>query len=109
MSYRLKESRRRETLSRVSSPNLPTHQLMSLIRGIAPSKRGSVRSTRSLKREAMRKATASRVKAEISIVKRKGLEGKHLTDKQRAKLFKDLKSVFAIAYSKNPELFSYAR
>lgn len=76
-------------------------------RGTVLDKSDRQRSTRSLRREAMRKATASRVKAETSIVKRKGLEGKHLTDRQRAKLFKDLKSVFSIAYAKNPELFGY--
>jgi hypothetical protein len=81
---------------------------MSLVRDTVHGRKNNQRSTRSLRREAIAKATVLRVKAEQSILERKGLVGKHLTDKQRKKLYANVKDVFAIAYAKNPELFSYA-
>lgn len=107
MSYRLGKKRRGECTP-VSPRMLPTHQELCLGRGIAPSRSRSTRSTRSLRREALRNATARRVEAERSIIERRGLKGKRLTDAQRRKLFAKVATPFAIAYRKHPELFSYA-
>ena len=85
----------------------PVHQELAAKQVIAPSKENRPRSTRSLRREALRSATAARVKAEKSILAGRGLSNKHISDTTRNKLFKDLKSVYAIAYKRNPELFQW--
>ena len=106
MSYRLGKKKRSEPC-KSSVKVLPSHQDMCLRRAIEAGRKHKPRSIRSLRREALRSATALRVKAENSIIKSRGLQGKHLSDKDRKMLFRKLKEPWEIAYSKNRELFSY--
>lgn len=108
MSYRLGKKKRSTECTPVKPKGLPSHLDMCLRQAIVPNRRHRQRSTRSLRREALRSATALRVRAENSILNSRGLKGKHLSDDHRRKLFAKLKEPWEIAYSKNPELFRYA-
>ena len=67
--------------------------------------KGKASSMRARRKEALKEATAIRVKAEKSIMKGNNLLGKKVPDWKRKKLFANLPEVHAIAYKKHPDLW----